>query len=53
MTAPVLSQKGQGFMGQWYIAIFRAFPTMNVNHHSVAVDIGDFEGQAFVESQPA
>jgi MoaA/NifB/PqqE/SkfB family radical SAM enzyme len=53
MSDPVTTQEVQCGLGEWHIAILGPFPTMHVDHHARAVDIGDFQVKAFVEPETA
>jgi len=51
--APVLAQQMQGGVRQRDIAILSALTAVDMDHHALAVDIGDFEMQSFVKPQAA
>lgn len=53
MGCPVLAQEIEGGIGQRDIAILGALSSVNVDHHSRAVDVADLQIQCFMETQSA
>ena len=51
--APVLAQQMKSGLRQWDIAVLGALAAVDMDHHALAVDIGDFEMKAFVKPQTA
>jgi len=41
----------EGGLGEWDVAILGTFATVNMNHHAVAIDIGNLEIESFLESE--
>jgi hypothetical protein len=50
---PIAAEQVEGGLGERHIAIFGALPTVDMDHHSGGVDIGDFEMESFVKPQAA
>ena len=50
---PVAAEQMEGGLGEGYIAILGTLSTVDMDHHTVAVDIGDFEVEPFVKSETA
>src|SRR5712691_6299972 len=42
-TAPVLAQCFEQFWAEHHISIYASLAALNVNHHSLAVDVADFQ----------
>ena len=53
MSEPVLTQQMEGGLGQRDVAVLGAFAAVDMDHHALAVDIGDFEMAGFVKTQAA
>jgi hypothetical protein len=51
--APVLAQQMKSGLRQWDITVLGALAAVDMDHHALAVDIGDFEMAAFVKTQTA
>lgn len=50
---PIAAQELQGRLGKRDVAILGAFATVDMDHHALAIDIGDFEMESFVQPQAA
>jgi len=50
---PIAAEQVEGGLRERHVAIFGALPTVDMDHHAAAIDIGDFEVETFVESQAA
>jgi len=50
---PIASKEVEGGKGERDIAVLGALSTVDMDHHAFGVDIGDFEVEAFVESEAA
>jgi hypothetical protein len=50
---PIAAEQMEGGLGERDVAILGALPTVDMDHHPVAVDIGDFEMESLVKSQAA
>lgn len=50
VSTPVAAQQSKGRLGQRDVAVLGAFATVDMNHHALAVDIGDFEMAGFAEA---
>jgi hypothetical protein len=48
---PVAAQEMESRLGQREVAILGALATVDMDHHALTVDVGDFEVQAFVKAQ--
>jgi len=51
MSEPVLAQQMEGRLGQRDVAVLGALTAVDMDHHALAVDIGDFEMPRFVKAQ--
>lgn len=50
---PILAQDEQGLGGKRHVAVLGTFAPVDMDHHPAAVDIGDLEEEAFMETEPA
>src|SRR4029434_1384920 len=50
---PIAAQQLKRRFGQWDVAILGALATVDMDHHALTIDIGDFEMESFVESEAA
>jgi hypothetical protein len=50
---PVAAQELKRRLGQREVAILGALTTVDMDHHALTIDIGDFEMESFVESEAA
>ena len=50
---PVTAQQFKGVFRQWDISVFSSLAAMDMDHHTVAVDILDLEIERFCEPQTA
>ena len=50
---PVLAQQMKSGVGQRDIAVLGALAAMDMDHHALAIDIGDFQMKSFVKAQTA
>jgi len=50
---PILAENEQGLGGKRHVAVLGTFASVDMDHHPFAVDIGDLEGEAFMETEPA
>ena len=50
---PIAAEEVEGGWGERDVAVLGALSTMDMDHHTGGVDIGDFEMEAFVESEAA
>lgn len=50
---PIAAEQMEGGLRERHVAIFGALSTVDMDHHAVAVDIGDFEMESFVKPQAA
>ena len=53
MGEPIAAEQMKGGLGERDKAILGAFAAVDMDHHTVAVDIGDFEMESFVKPQSA
>jgi hypothetical protein len=53
MGDPIATEQVKGGLGEGYVAVLGALAPMDVDHHPVAVDIGDFEMETFLKSEAA
>ena len=51
--APVVAQQMERGLWQQDVAVLGALAAVDMDHHALAVDIGDFEMKAFVKTQAA
>jgi hypothetical protein len=51
MGHPIAAQQGESGWGERHVTIPRSLPAVDMDHHAAAVDIGDFEMEAFVKPQ--
>lgn len=51
MSEPVLAQQMEGRLGQRDVAVLGALTAVDMDHHALAVDVGDFEMPRFVKAQ--
>lgn len=51
MRFVILSEDEQSGFGQWYQTIFSTLTTMDVNHHSIGLDILSLEIESFLEPE--
>ena len=47
MGEPIAPKQGKGLLGKWHVAIFCALAPMDMDHHPLAVNIGDLKAQGF------
>jgi len=40
---PIAPKQAKGLMRKWHVAILGALAPMDMNHHSLAIDIGDVQ----------
>jgi hypothetical protein len=52
VCAPILAQQMKSRLRQRDIAVLGALAAVDMDHHALAVDIGDFAMEAFVKPQP-
>jgi hypothetical protein len=50
---PIASEQIEGGWGQRDVAVLGPFSAVDMDHHAGGIDIGDFEVEAFVESETA
>jgi hypothetical protein len=50
---PMAAEQMKGGLGERHIAILGALSTVDMDHHTVAVNIGDFEVETFVKPEAA
>jgi hypothetical protein len=50
---PIAAEQKEGGLREGHIAILGPLSTVDMDHHAVAVDIGDFEIETFVKSEAA
>ena len=53
MSEPVLAQQVERGLGQCNVAVLGSLAAVNMDHHALAVDVGDFEVAGFVKAQAA
>jgi hypothetical protein len=53
MSEPVLAQQMEGGLRQSEVAVLGALAAVDMDHHALTVDIGDFEVAGFVKAQAA
>ena len=53
VSAPVLPEEAQRGAGEGDVAILGPLAAMDVDHHAGAVDVGDFQVEAFLQPEPA
>ena len=53
MGEPVLAQQMESGLRQRDIAVLGALAAVDMDHHALTVDVGDFEMAAFVKTQAA
>jgi hypothetical protein len=53
MSAPVAAKQFKALRGKRDVAILRSFSAMDMNEHSLGVDISDLKAQRFLETEPA
>jgi len=51
--APIAAEQKEGGLRERDVAVFGSLSTVDMDHHAVAVDIGDFEMESFVKSEAA
>ena len=49
---PIAAQQLKSRLGQRDVAILGALAAVDMDHHALTIDIGDFEMESFVESRP-
>jgi hypothetical protein len=52
VSEPMLTQELEGGVRQGEVTILGSFATVDVDHHALAVDVGDFQVLGFLESEP-
>jgi hypothetical protein len=50
---PIAAEQGQGGEGEREVAILGPLSAVDMDHHTVTVDIRDFEMESFVKPQSA
>jgi hypothetical protein len=50
---PMAAEQMEGGLGERHIAILGTLSTVDMDHHTVAINIGDFEVETFVKSEAA
>ena len=53
MGLPVGTQEGQSVFRQGHVAVLGALATVDMDHQALTVDVGDLQGEAFMESESA
>jgi hypothetical protein len=50
---PIAAEQKEGGLGEGHIAILGSLSSVDMDHHTVAIDIGDFEMETLVKSETA